>query len=87
MTIATRRSRPSLYWIVISLLFMLSGCATDETRAPVPRWVIEGRESTEDYVFFLGTGTSESGSIVVFVDLWSTDHGNRRAAEVNIVEL
>jgi hypothetical protein len=24
---------------------------------------------------------------VVFVDLWSTDHGNRRAAEVNIVEL
>ncbi len=64
MTIAARRSRSSLYWIVISLLFMFSGCATEETRAPVPRWVLEGRESTEDYVFFLGTGTSESGSIV-----------------------
>ncbi|MFP4484339.1 MAG: hypothetical protein ACLFO1_05750 [Spirochaetaceae bacterium] len=47
-----------------AVVLMAVGCATAPERRDVPQWVVEGPETSEEYVFFVGSGTSETNSVV-----------------------
>jgi hypothetical protein len=45
--------------VLVFVSILLGGCAAAPEPRPVPDWVLDGPESSEDYVFFVGSGTSE----------------------------
>ena len=49
---------------VIAVALVAVGCGTVPQQRQVPQWVVEGPETSEEYVFFVGSGTSETGNVV-----------------------
>lgn len=59
---AFRRANATLP--VTILVLFLFGCATAPQAPDAPDWVVNGRESSEDFVYFVASGSSETGNIV-----------------------
>jgi len=61
---AHHRTYPAIGALLGALILLVAGCASTPDSRTVPSWVIDGPDGSQEYAFFVGSGTSESGNIV-----------------------